>query len=112
MNPFQKRFWQAKEVREMKWIDIANKSGLDKAQISQYKNGKHIPEQDALYKLAMALNVNIEWLMGYDVPMDINRDTIWDDSQLINQYHLLNDMGKKEIMKRLDEVIHEKQYRK
>lgn len=69
-DSFTKRFNEAKEIRNLRWIDIAIKSGLDKASISQYKNGVHIPEQEALYKLATALNVNIEWLMGYDVPMD------------------------------------------
>lgn len=69
-DSFKNRFIEAKEIRNVRWIDIANKSGLDKASISQYKNGVHIPEQDALYKLATALNVNIEWLMGHDVPME------------------------------------------
>ena len=29
--------------------------------------------QDALSKLAQALNVNIAWLMGHDVPMEVNK---------------------------------------
>lgn len=37
MGIFQKRFIQANEQSELRWIDIANRSGLDKASISQYK---------------------------------------------------------------------------
>lgn len=81
---FTKRFNEAKEIRNLRWVDIATKSGLDKASISQYKNGVHIPEQEALYKLATALNVNIEWLMGYDVPMD-NIHSI-DEKETLHHY--------------------------
>lgn len=37
--------------------------------ISQYVSGKVKPNQDKLSILALALNVNEAWLMGYDVPM-------------------------------------------
>lgn len=54
-------------------MDLAEKSGLPKAQISQYRSEKYEPMQDALYKLAKALSVNVEWLMGHDVPMEADR---------------------------------------
>lgn len=71
-DQFQHRFVEAMHIRGMRQVDVAEKSGLDKAQISQYKNGKYEPMQDALYKLAKALDVNVAWLMGYDVPMEMN----------------------------------------
>ncbi len=73
METFQKRLIQAMEIRGMRQVDLAEKSGLPKAQISQYKSGKYEPMQDALYKLAKALSVNVEWLMGHDVPMEISK---------------------------------------
>lgn len=88
-DSFTKRFNEAKEVRNLRWVDIAMKSGLDKASISQYKNGVHIPEQEALYKLATALNVSIEWLMGYDVPMD----NVHSISATETLRHYLNSIG-------------------
>ena len=72
-DTFQHRFIEAMNIRGLRQVDVAERSGLDKAQISQYKNGKYEPMQDALYKLAQALNVNVAWLMGHDVPMEINR---------------------------------------
>lgn len=71
-DTFRNRFIKAMEIRGMRQVDVAEKSGLDKAQISQYKNGKYEPMQDALYKLAKALNVNVAWLMGHDVPMEVD----------------------------------------
>ena len=69
-DTFRNRLIAAMEIRGMRQIDLAEKSGLPKAQISQYKNGKYEPMQDALYKLAKALSVNVEWLMGHEVPMN------------------------------------------
>ena len=70
METFQRRIITAMKIREMRQVDVAKKSGLPKAQISQYKSGKYEPMQDALYKIAKALSVNVEWLMGHDVPME------------------------------------------
>lgn len=70
MDTFQNRLNQAMEIRNMRQIDLARKSGLPKAQISQYQSGKYEAMQDALYKLAKALSVNVEWLMGHDIPME------------------------------------------
>lgn len=109
MESFQKRFLQAKEISGLRWIDIANKSGLDKASISQYKNGVHIPEQDALYKLASALNVSMEWLSGADVPMETRKITI-EDSEILNCYHKLNSTGRVEFMRFLDDLLSNDEY--
>lgn len=76
MDTFQKRLIQAMEIRNMRQVDLARKSGLPKAQISQYQSGKYEAMQDALYKLAKALSVNVEWLMGHDVPMEIDRQQL------------------------------------
>ena len=70
MDTFQNRLNRAMEIRDMRQVDLARKSGLPKAQISQYQSRKYEAMQDALYKLAKALSVNVEWLMGHDVPME------------------------------------------
>ena len=40
---------------------------MNKSDISQYVSGKSEPSQDKLVVLAMALNVQESWLMGFDV---------------------------------------------
>ena len=107
MEIFQKRFIQAKEQSGLRWVDIANRSGLDKASISQYKNGVHTPEPDALYGLAVALNVSMEWLTGADIPT-----VSVDDSEILNRYHQLNDLGKQEFTQFLDGLLSDEQYKK
>lgn len=43
---------------------------LQKSALSQYVSGQVEPGQDKLYILALALDVNEAWLMGYNVPME------------------------------------------
>ena len=75
-DTFRNRLIKAMEIRGMRQVDLAEKSVLPKAQISQYKSGKYEPMQDALYKLAKALSVNVAWLMGHDVPMEVDRQQL------------------------------------
>lgn len=104
METFQKRFIQAKEQSGLRWIDIAKRSGLDKASISQYKNGVHVPEPDALYRLAIALNVSMEWLTGGEVSVS--------DADILNRYHKLNDLGKSELIQFLDDLSSNTKYKR
>lgn len=102
MGIFQKRFIQAKEQSGLRWIDIANQSGLDKASISQYKNGVHVPEPDALYRLSKVLHVSMEWLTGADVTVE--------DSVIVSRYHQLNDVGKSAFIRFLDDLLSDQKY--
>lgn len=67
---FQSRLNQALEIRNMKPVELSQRTGLSKARISQYTNGVYEAKQKALYKIAQALNVSEAWLMGHDVPME------------------------------------------
>jgi len=60
----------ALELREMKQVELSEKSGISKPNISCYLSGKYEPKQDALYKMGKALDVAEMWLAGYDIPME------------------------------------------
>lgn len=73
----QKRLLQSMEEQNIRQVDILNLAKpycekynikLNKSDLSQYISGKTEPNQDKLYVLAKALNVNEAWLMGFDVP--------------------------------------------
>lgn len=83
MEPFSTRLKAALNIRNITAAELAANTGLSKAQLSQYTNGKYEAKQKALYILAQALDVNEAWLMGYDVPMEkgqVTADTLdeWD----------------------------------
>lgn len=79
------------DTRGLRQVDILNLAipycekydvKMNKSDISQYCSGKTEPNQDKLFVLGAALNVNEAWLMGYDVPMErrsLNFPTTPDD---------------------------------
>lgn len=64
------RLKEALELRDMKQVELSEKSGISKPNISCYLSGKYEPKQDALYKMGKALDVAEMWLAGYDIPME------------------------------------------
>ena len=66
MDVFQERLLEAMSRRGMRASELAKRTGLSKARISQYVNGKFIPKSDAILLIAEALQVSELWLMGKD----------------------------------------------
>lgn len=64
------RMREAMSITGKKQVDIVKATGIDKGSISNYLSGRYEPKQEAIYKIALALNVSEMWLWGYDVPMD------------------------------------------
>lgn len=64
------RLKKAMEARNLRQIDLVEKTGIPKSALSQYISGKFLPKQNRLSILAEALNVSETWLIGYDVPME------------------------------------------
>ena len=76
---FSTRLARALTLKNIKPVELAEKTGLPKSGISQYLKDICIPKEKNIVKIADVLNVNKDWLMGYDVPMsrnvvDINPD--------------------------------------
>ena len=95
-QPFYKRLNEAMNIREMKQVDLVEKTKIGKSAISQYSSGIYEPKQKALYKIASALDVSEAWLMGYDVPMDRNEEEIYPDNILkieTRQFPVLGDIA-------------------
>lgn len=64
------RIEEALNIRGMKQIELAEKSGISKGTINNWIKNKYQPKQKSLLVLARVLNVSEMWLAGYDVPMD------------------------------------------
>lgn len=107
--------------RNIKQIDILNACipfckkydvKMNKSDISQYVSGKVEPNQNKLFVLGNALNVNEAWLMGYEVPMerittqaivqnaDIDAEMTMDEDfkQLYLFWKQLNETGKRKLI--------------
>lgn len=92
--------------------ELSNRSGVAKASISQYVNGSHKPSNISSGKMSQILGVNPLWLMGFDVPMK-NQDSANaepDLPKIMEYYNQLNDIGKHEATKRVQELTYFPQY--
>ena len=65
------RIKEALLIKNMRQADLVEKTGISKGALSSYISGKYEPKQTNTYLIAKALNVNVSWLMGYDVPMEV-----------------------------------------
>ncbi len=72
-DTFCNRLNQAMRIRNIKAIELSEKTGISKSSLSEYIQGKYEAKQRGIFKLAQALNVSEAWLMGLDVSME--RDT-------------------------------------
>lgn len=64
------RIRMALEMRGMKQIELAEKSGIRRGTINNWLNNKYQPKQPALAVMAQILDVAELWLAGYDIPME------------------------------------------
>ena len=76
------RIKEAMRLRDLKQVDLIEKTKINKATLSQYISGKYEPKQNNIYLLAKTLNVNEAWLMGFDVPLERETKTKETTSQL------------------------------
>lgn len=108
------------QERSLKQIDILNACvpfcklydvKMNKSDISQYVSGKVEPNQDKLFILGSALGVSEAWLMGFDVPMERNLNTTQNQvPKVLEYYNSLNDLGKHEAEKRIEELTYIPKY--
>lgn len=64
------RIKEAMKIRKKKQVDLVRDTGIDKGSMSHYVSGTYEPKNEAIHKLAKALDVSEMWLWGYAVPME------------------------------------------
>ena len=67
VDSFANRLSIAMKNRNMKQVELHERTHVSESLISKYLSGKALPRQKKIYSLAQALEVNEAWLMGYDV---------------------------------------------
>ena len=77
MDVFKNRLTEAMQLRGIRASELSQRTGLSKARISQYVNGKFIPKSDAILLMAEVLGVSELWLMGKTADMNpTTRETV------------------------------------
>ncbi len=69
-STIRNRIREALQIRNMKQVELAEKTGIAKGTINNWLNNRYQPKQKALMKMAKVLEVSELWLAGYNVPME------------------------------------------
>lgn len=77
-----KRLAEALEIRNMKQTDLCKLARVPKSSLSLYLSGAYEPKQDRIYDMARVLGVSEAWLMGYDVPMERQKNSPPENAEL------------------------------
>jgi transcriptional regulator with XRE-family HTH domain len=91
------RIREALSVRNMKQVELAEKSGIPKGTINNWLNQRYQPKQKSLMKLAKVLDVSEMWLAGYDVPMERPQAQIKNDELVQLIYEIKEDEDLKDL---------------
>ncbi len=102
------RIKYARDLRDVTLDDIAKKVGVAKSTIQRYEAGKittiKIPVVESI---AIALNVNPSWIVGKSDDMELPSQKV---PKIMQYYEQLNDIGKHEAEKRVEELTYLPQY--
>lgn len=100
---FSDNLKQLRKSKNLKQVDLAAYFGVGRTTVTSWENGATIPNIDILDKLATLLDVSADELLGR--PQAIDKFKRNDDNiKLLAQYSKLNDIGKKEAVKRVSEL--------
>lgn len=106
---FSKRMKEAMELRNMKQVELCEKTGLGKSAISQYLSGTYEPKQKGVYQIAKALDVSEAWLMGYDVPIErvehIKTDITKEEKKFLDLLSMLDREDKDNLQRYIEGVL-------
>lgn len=72
IDTFKNRLQKALTDKNIKPVELHEKTGISESLISKYLSGNAIARQKKILLIADALNVSPVWLMGYDVSVNEN----------------------------------------
>lgn len=93
VDTFANRLNKIMTIRNVKPIELSNKTGISKSQISHWLSGTYKAKQDSLTILAEFFDVDETWLMGFDVPMKGEKKGMSKDEELQLLKSVLKEKG-------------------
>ena len=105
MLTFNENLKHIMEVRGVNQKWLSDEANIPEATISRYVNGVHMPTISLIIKLAKALNVTVDYLLGIAPYSDISRETDPEINILISGYCKAGDRDRKLIWGLLEDYI-------
>lgn len=92
-----------RKKRKMNQSDIAKSLGIGRTTVTSWENGVNYPSVEILDKLASILEVSTDDLLGRNFITDQYKRNAR-DIKLLSEFYNLNDIGKREAIKRVSEL--------
>ena len=125
VSTFRERFNELLESSPKSRTAIAQEFGVAKQTISAWSTGQTSPRRPVVTSLAEYFNVNLGWLMGFDVQKEVDKKKLEyyksfvdkpienskrfpllfdDEVSLLDYYRSLTDRGKQLLIERVNEL--------
>ena len=104
VDTFANRLKKIMDLNNIKAIELSEKTGISKSQISHWISGTYKAKQDSLTLLAEFFDVDEIWLMGFDVPMKSERKRLTEKEE---QELLKNILKRKGFLNENEEMTEE-----
>lgn len=119
--------------KKMTQKELSKLSGISEVMISQYERGVRVPKNNNMARIAYVLDKSGSKILGEELPFDLldsewNKDFVdiyrtpvpqikdthldYSENELITNYRMLNDEGKLEASKRVEELTEIVKYQK
>jgi transcriptional regulator with XRE-family HTH domain len=79
------RIGEALKARQMRPSALCKVAKIPQSSLSLYLSGAYEPKQDRVYAMASALNVDVAWLLGYDVQMGTFADNTKEENETVSE---------------------------
>lgn len=109
------RLKELMNIKNLKQIDIIERTGLKKSSVSSYVSGTRKPKSDVIMLIADCYNVAPAWLSGFDVPMEKSAkdeaEMLVDISEneqlqrLIAYYNALTPKNRKMVLNLMEQMV-------
>ena len=94
IETFAKRLDFAMKKRNIKSVELHEKTGISESLISKYLSGNANARQKKLLSISKVLDVNPVWLMGYDIPMEKQEEKLESKLLKLDKYMEENNLDK------------------
>ena len=85
VSTFQERFSQLVEESGMSLLKLSKELHISNQALSTWRTGVRSPKEPTIIAVADYFNVNVQWLMGFDVIKKANRHIIVSNSELFRK---------------------------
>ena len=99
---------------------LCERTGVSKASISQYVNGRNVPSNLTAKKICEPFGINPAWIMGFDVPKKLTDISSLSSSttlsaseqRILDDFRQLNGEGQDKLMDYADDLVSLGRYKK